>query len=656
MSLGDLHDNIGRIVGERYKLVRPIGRGASSQVYLAQDKTLDRQVAVKLLHAGLAGDERFLQRFRTEARRSAELSHQNIVTVYDWNDKDRPYIVTEYLAGGSLRAMIDAGNHLTPAQALVVGLGAAKGLEYAAKRGIVHRDIKPANLLFDGDGQVRIADFGLAFALSEAGMTQQDGELLGTVRYASPEQARGASLTQKSDVYSLGLSIIEAVTGEVPFGDADTSLGTLMARTESNVVVPDELGRLQVTVSRAGLLDADERPSAAELKVGFLAAAEAMAPPAKLPLVGTQAPIGATTERLAPTQIGTPGLVDLRKPDTTNMTVNANQTGLSPLDLDEPDGPKRKWPWVLFALVAVGSAIGGGIFAYLQSQPASFRVPALVGTSEATALRNIEGNGWILERLLLRDDLIAIDDIISTDPPEGTMLEEGQPFTYTVSLGPTTVSVPSSLVGERGEFVIEEIRAIGLDVEEESDYDEVVAPGAVIAILGETVDVPKGSEVTVVVSLGPEPREMPGGLIGSPIAEVSETLQALGLNPVVTSEFNEEIERGIVLRMSPREGRTGIERGEQVDLVVSGGPAPREVPYVIDLSVDSATAALEVEGFCVERVEGPSDGVVIGQDPTPDSIEDVGTCVTLFTIDPNAPDEPADGADDNNGTDENTPG
>ncbi len=625
MSLGGLHDNIGRIVGERYKLSRPIGRGASAQVYLAQDQTLDRPVAVKLLHTGLTGDERFLERFRVEAHRCAQLSHQNIVTVYDWADAERPYMVTEYLGGGSLRGMIDAGNLLTPAQALVVGLGAAKGLEYAAKRDLVHRDIKPANLLFDADGSVRIADFGLAVALAEAGVTSQSGEMLGTARYASPEQARGEKLTEKSDVYSLGLSLIEAVTGDVPFS-SDTRLGSLMARTEADAEVPDAMGRLQVTLAKACRLDPEERPTAAELKVGLLAAAEAMSPPAKLPLVGTQAPVGETTERLAPTQIGAP---PPRRPAAI---------------VDEPVAKKRKWPWVIFGILVLGGAIAGGVFAYLNQQPVNHRVPALVGVSEETALRNIGSFGWIVgDPLLQRNDDIDRGDIIETDPPEGELLAEGGEFSYTVSLGPTLVPIPRDLVGESATFVVDELERLGLEVDEEEVFDEEVPQGSVVDILSDDVEVEKGSEVTVQISTGPPPRTIPENLVGATIEDVRAQLSGLGLVVEESTRFDAEAPAGTVLQVIPREGRTGVAKGELVEVLVSDGPAPRAMPSVIDQSVDTARRILDEAGFCVETIEGPEDGVIVGQDPTPDTITPVDTCVTLFTVDPNAPAEGEDG-------------
>ena len=200
-------DQIGRVLSGRYRLIAPIGTGASAQVFLADDVRLRRRVAVKVLHAALAEDDAFLRRFRAEAQAAAALNHPNIVAIYDWGDDDgAPYIVTEYLSGGSLRALLDRGVRLTPSQALVVGLETTRALDYAHRRGFVHRDIKPGNLLFGEDGRLRIADFGLARALAEAAWTEPQGAVLGTARYSSPEQAQGQPVDGKADVYSLGLA------------------------------------------------------------------------------------------------------------------------------------------------------------------------------------------------------------------------------------------------------------------------------------------------------------------------------------------------------------------------------------------------------------------------------------------------------------------
>ena len=185
------------------------------------------RVAVKLLHPALAGDATFLRKFQAKARLAASLNHRNVLHVYDWGDEDGvPYLVLEYLGGGSLRSLLDTGRLLSPQQAASIGAEAAHGLAYAHRRGLVHRDIKPANLLFDDDGRLLVTDFGLARALAEAAITEPLGAVMGTARYASPEQVEGRPVDDRTDVYSLALTLYESVTGRVPFV-GDTTVATL---------------------------------------------------------------------------------------------------------------------------------------------------------------------------------------------------------------------------------------------------------------------------------------------------------------------------------------------------------------------------------------------------------------------------------------------
>ena len=285
MALSRLSDRVGQVLSHRYRLLAPIGTGASASVYLADDVTLRRRVAVKILHDALSGDEAFLRRFRAEAQAAAALNHPHVMAVYDWGHDDVPFLVTEYLGGGSLRTMLDQGRRLSPAQTLLIGLEAARGLDYAHRRGFVHRDIKPANLLFDEEARLRIADFGLARALAEAAWTEPQGAVLGTARYASPEQARGETLDGRSDVYSLALVMIEATSGQVPFS-TDTTIGTLMARVDQPVPVPNAVGALRPALEAAGVPSPADRPDAAAFTALLMEAAADLDRPEPLVLAG----------------------------------------------------------------------------------------------------------------------------------------------------------------------------------------------------------------------------------------------------------------------------------------------------------------------------------------------------------------------------------
>ncbi|MGH9025223.1 MAG: serine/threonine-protein kinase, partial [Acidimicrobiia bacterium] len=262
------NDLTGRVLAGRYRLIAPIGAGAGARVFVADDVRLRRQVAVKVLHASLAEDAAFLRRFRAEAQVAASLHHPNIVSVYDWGEDGVPFIVLELLAGGSLRGVLDRGLRLSPEQAARLGRQITSGLEYAHTRGVVHRDIKPANLLFDERGVPRIADFGLAGALAEASWTEPQGTVVGTARYAAPEQGNGARPDGRADLYSVALVLVEAVTGRVPHL-ADTPLGTLGTRLREPIVAPSEFGSLGPVVERAGRPDPDARyPDAATMGEG----------------------------------------------------------------------------------------------------------------------------------------------------------------------------------------------------------------------------------------------------------------------------------------------------------------------------------------------------------------------------------------------------
>jgi len=286
--LGDV--GVGRVLGGRYRLVALIGSGSSARVYLADDVSLGRRVAVKALRAGLTGDYRFLRRFRAEAKAAAQLGHPNILAVYDWGeDAAAAYLVTEVLLGGSLRNMIDASPQLTPSQGLLVALQVAQALSYAHELGWVHRDIKPANLMFGKDGRLRIADFGIARALAEATWTEPEGVLVGTARYAAPEQATARSVDGKADVYSLALTVVEAVTGRVPLL-GDTALATMMLRQDRDLSGLDDLGALGEVLMDAGRADPAARPTATELIDRLLRAARNLPRPGRLPLVEFRLP------------------------------------------------------------------------------------------------------------------------------------------------------------------------------------------------------------------------------------------------------------------------------------------------------------------------------------------------------------------------------
>src|SRR5580700_2706635 len=375
-----ISDSIGRVLGKRYRLLSALGTGASAHVYLAEDVSLQRHVAVKVLQPGLATDEAFLKRFRAEARSVASLNHPHVLRVFDWgDDADGPYLVLEYLGGGSLRDLLDRDIRLSHSQAAQLGTEVAQGLAYAHARGLVHRDIKPANLLFDEEGRVRVADFGVARALAEAAWTEPVGSMIGTARYISPEAAEGKAVDGRADVYSLALVLYEAVTGELPFV-ADTTLGTVMARVGSPLPPHPELGPLDDVLARAAAPDPTSRLDAAGLAARLGALASALPTPEPLPLVppnhpavspiaGFRAPaVSELTEVAGATApVGTkagPGQLFDAEPTDGATVVGAMGDGTGPVIATKRPPDRKKLIGIVVACVLAAVLIAAAVLAF----------------------------------------------------------------------------------------------------------------------------------------------------------------------------------------------------------------------------------------------------------------------------------------------------
>ena len=603
----------GRMLGGRYRLGSVIGTGGSGTVYLADDLSLGRQVAVKVLHSSLVGDEAFVERFRSEARLVASLADPHVVAIYDWGVDGQAYLVTEYLGGGSLRSILSSGRTLTPSQMLMVALEACRALDHAHRQGIVHRDVKPANLLFGQDARLRIADFGLADALT--GTVSRElfggGGVIGTARYASPEQAQGRPLDGRSDVYALALCMVEGVTGHLPFV-ADTIADTLAARVGRDVPIPDALGPLVPVVASAGTAEVENRPTAREMGRLLLDVAGRMSRPEPLPLVGPgevgAAPMPGEAEHGAPSVFVDPG------PDTRVHTPVGSYSPVQPhAPVSGPQPRRRRWRGVLVTTALLVVAVVGGWLLLSAGRTTTRAIPALVDTSGSSARSLLVELGWLVEERYDRRDGSLEGQVLSMQPPGGTRLEAGETVVLVVSLGPARLPVPDDLVGVSVEEAGRRLEAAGLAMGTvSSEKDEAVAVGLVLSVI--TVDemLPQGSEVDLVVSGGPLPRVVPEGLVGLMPADVVAELIALRLAPTMGEEHDEWIAAGRVSRVEPV-GGTRIQVNDDVRVVVSLGAEPRPVPSLQGLSLVAAESRLAASGFRTVVVEGLSEGLAEGE-------------------------------------------
>jgi len=615
MAISGVADLTGRVLAARYRVLAPIGAGASGRVYVADDVRLRRRVAVKVLHAGLADDRGFLRRFRTEAQVAASLHHPNIMAVYDWGDDDVPFMVLELLRGGSLRGVLDAGARCTPSQAVHVGRQVTAALEYAHARGIVHRDIKPANLLFDEHGIVRVADFGLARALAEASWTEPAGAVVGTARYAAPEQASGAPLDGRADLYALAVVLSESVTGTVP-GVAETAIGTLVARTHTALVAPLELGRLGPVVERAGRPEPDERyPDAATMGAALADAARALPPPTPLALAGLDGEVNLSD----PTRIGhSSALFDQDAPATVPRPVAAT--------VHEARRPRRSRVVGTFVAAAVVLALVAGGLAIAATGSSTVAVPSLVGRTEAQAERALAGAG--LEAQVTRQ--VADDPagtVIGQDPAPGSSVGDGDSVRLVVSRGPPKVTVPE-VAGQPVADASAALAQQGFAVVVERRTDETVPFDVAIA-----TDPPAGtahakeSQVTLIVSDGPAPVRVPD-VAGGTYETASATLAQNRFSATRVDEFSATVETGKVIRTDPAAGSLAP-RDSAVSVVVSKGPELVDVPNTIGKSLEAAQAQLQALGFEVDTVSYLPGRVVRSSNPAAGTKVQKGAKVTL---------------------------
>lgn len=656
---------IGRTLGGRYRLLALIGTGASAGVYLAEDTSLRRRVAVKVLHPGLAHDASFQRRFRAEARAAAALSHPHVLAVHDWGESDGDYLVTELLEGGSLRDLLATGARLSLSQALLVGLHTAQGLAYAHRRGFVHRDIKPGNLLFDRDGRLRIADFGIARAVAEAAWTEPEGVLVGTARYAAPEQASAGPIDGRADVYSLALTVVEAVTGGVPLV-GETPLATMVLRQSTPMPIPEDLGPLVEPLRRAGSHRPEDRSTAEELAAALLTAAAHLARPAPLPLAGltTTGPEALSEEPAAaipPTDRGDEGdPAAPAGPALGEAAVGSTGTAATPGPSRSDDGVDPVAPRTgadpTAAPTAPGPAAGAdrpaapapapvdpdATVVGLPLTPAADAAPsgAAAGAQPATSHAPPEE----------ASTSPAVEEAGADDEPpagDGSRRRRRWPWVALLLLLVAGVAggtwqylrtrTPTYDVGSYVGVPVSEVRAEAADndwilVEAVERRDGSTA-GEVLEQAPEAgTSLEEGDTLSVLVSEGQLLRDVPA-LAGAALADAEAALAAAQLQVGATSsEHHEEVPAGHVISAGAAEG-TQLETDSAVDLVLSDGPAPRTIPAVVGSSRADAVAAIEGLGLAPSIVEEYSqqvpEGTVISVSPAPGEQVERGATVEV---------------------------
>src|SRR5436190_6635065 len=558
----------------RYRIVRKLGTGGMANVYLAEDQELGRRVAIKILDDRHASDEQFVERFRREAQNAAGLSHPNIVSIYDRGEAEGSYyIAMEYLDGRSLKELIVSRGPAPITVAVEYARQILQALRFAHRHGIVHRDIKPHNVLVDAEGRVKVTDFGIA----RAGTSQmtEAGSIVGTAQYLSPEQARGTSVDQRSDVYSLGIVLYELLTGTVPFnGDTPVEIAMkhLSAVPELPSAIRPEIPRdLDLIVLRALAKDpADRYQSAEEMDADLERFARGAAVSPETEESATQImrlPAGAAAATAA-TMIA-PGRGTARLPPPPPPVY---------YDLEEPAQRRPVWPWIAALLFVLGAGVGGW-FLYSQiSRKLDSTKPVAVELylkmPEAQARQRIAADGFapVVNHHSSRTTQFGL--VFQQDPAAGKRVPKGSQVTVWVSTGLPKAAVPN-LVGGSATDAAAELAHRGL----EADVHQVPSDEPAGTVLAQDpkpgVKLPVGQSVRINVSKGPQPVSV-ASVINEPIDQASSELQALGFH--VSTNFVDSNQPGnTVIDQNPSAG-TSAGKGSTVTLTVSKGPLTTPTP------------------------------------------------------------------------------
>jgi serine/threonine-protein kinase len=633
------------VVDGRYRVVERVGSGGMAEVWCAEDLQLGRKVALKLLHRRFAEDGEFVERFRREASSAAGLQHPNVVSVYDRGEWDgTSYIAMEYVDGEPLKAVVQREGPLDPDRAIDLTAQVLRAARFAHRRGIVHRDLKPHNVIVDGEGRAKVADFGIARA-GASDMTET-GAIMGTAQYLSPEQAQGHAVSARSDLYAIGVTLFELLTGRVPF-DGESAVTIALKHVAEEPVPPSRLNpavphALDAVVLRALAKDPDHRFEDADAFIAALEAARAGALPPGTGVDGAGHP-GPPTASFAPVVLD--GAVVLP---------------------EAPAAPRRRslWPWVLAAALVAAAVVATVL---LVGRTERRQVPEVVGANVAEAGRRLRDEGFrpVFDRV--RSDEPA-DRVIEQDPRPSTELEVGAEVRLTVSDGPGEAGVPDvlGLSGasarrrlERAGFRVRTRRVASADVEA-GNVVRTSPPGG--------TRITRGSRVTLVVSRGPEQVAVPD-LSGRSLGAAQQALGALGLTANVERRESADAEADTVLDQTPGAGAT-VAAGTAVTLVVAAAVEQVDVPDVVGRTESEASERLSAAGFAVDvrtRDAGPDeDGEVLAQsvtgraergatvtvtvgrfddsdlDPDPDAPDDGGTGGTGGTGAEPEPDAPAD--------------
>ena len=560
-----------RLLGGRYELDGVVGRGGMAEVYRARDIRLDRIVAIKTLRTDLARDQIFQARFRREAQSAASLNHPSIVAVYDTGEDMAtgipvPYIVMEYVDGRTVRDLLQEGHRLLPERSLEIIDGVLRALDYSHQAGIVHRDIKPGNVMVTRNGDIKVMDFGIARAMSDAQATMtQTAQVIGTAQYLSPEQARGERVDSRSDLYSTGCLLYELLTGRPPFtGDSPVAIAYQHVRENPvppSRVDPDVPAWADAIVLKAmAKSPADRYQTAADMRADLQRAASGMpvaaAPPTRLDMYPQTQRMGAGSMMAGATsQI--PPVEDY---DYAGRGYDQDRRG--------GGGSSRRWiPWVLGLVLVVG-VVAGVAYYLLAGGGKTYAVPLVNGEPVAMAQQQITAKHLRSTVVNQADSNVTKGLVIKSNPQEGNNVAANTVVTLYVSTGAAPVAVPN-VVGQSQTAAETALQNAGFKAAVKNDPTSSAPLGQVTAQSPSQGTAAPGSTVTITVSGGAI--TVPS-VVGDSQATANQILTQAGFQVNVQQGSGpSQYANGTVFNQVPGNGTAA--KGSTVTIYVQNGAA-----------------------------------------------------------------------------------
>ena len=626
--------NVGMFLADRYEILGKVGAGGMSDVYKAKDHILSRIVAIKVLKSEFSEDRTFVTKFRTEAQSAAVLEHPNIVNIYDVGSEDGLYyIVMEYVEGITLKTYIEKKGQLSFKESASIAIQVARGIEAAHGKNIIHRDIKPQNIMISTDGKVKVTDFGIAKAASSNTISS---DVMGSVHYASPEQARNGFIDARSDVYSLGIVMYEMITGRVPF-DGDTTVAVAIQHLQEEIVKPSVYAP-NIPVSFEGIIlkctqkTPDRRyQSMAELLNDLR---HALTNPNENFVVIAPLVDNSRTKVIADEDLKEIKERGFTAEDDTDTDLDADMDDIDDEEDDEDDGddkllnPKMDKAVTIMGivtaviiLIVVVYLIGSifGLFRFGSSRNTETETETQTETETEVEMIKVIGMTVDEAQAKLEDMGITVvvsgtqesdeeaGTILSQDPKEGSMIAKNSTVKVVVAGQSTTeadeIDVPS-VVGKTKSEAETAIKNAKFNYKETYEYSADVAADVVISQSPASGKLAEGSTIEIVISQGEQSKTVPN-VMGSAQSAAQSSLTAAGLNYSVKTDYSDSVAEGNVISQDVEAGKT-VAPGTTVTITVSLGSNTKyySFSYTLNYTLGHETQDNAETGEAGKKVTG----------------------------------------------------